>query len=96
MSGGCVTWRGVLALVWLGVSFVWMASGALGCTGRVMNPVTDVCWSCLFPIQVAGSDAVSCRRERPANGRTGRVYLPERSAFACRREPFFFRTGAHR
>lgn len=55
MSGGCVTGRVVLALVWLGVSFVWMASGALGCTGRVMNPVTDVCWSCLFPIQVAGA-----------------------------------------
>lgn len=25
-----------------------------GCAGRVMNPVTDVCWSCLFPIKAAG------------------------------------------
>ncbi len=23
------------------------------CQGRVVNPVTDVCWSCLFPIKVA-------------------------------------------
>ena len=32
----------------------WTASDAWAgsCTGRVVNPVTDVCWSCLFPIKV--------------------------------------------
>jgi conjugal transfer pilus assembly protein TraU len=20
------------------------------CTGRFVNPITDICWSCLFPI----------------------------------------------
>ncbi|MDE2441283.1 MAG: TraU family protein [Betaproteobacteria bacterium] len=24
------------------------------CTGRFVNPVTDVCWSCLFPLSVGG------------------------------------------
>lgn len=24
------------------------------CRGRVVNPVTDVCWDCLFPIELAG------------------------------------------
>ncbi len=25
-----------------------------GCVGRPVNPVTDVCWSCLLPIKIAG------------------------------------------
>ena len=25
------------------------------CRGRITNPVTDVCWSCIFPIRVAGA-----------------------------------------
>lgn len=25
-----------------------------GCVGRFVNPVTDVCWSCLLPIKIAG------------------------------------------
>lgn len=28
--------------------------GAVGCTGRFVNPITDVCWKCLFPITIAG------------------------------------------
>ncbi len=24
------------------------------CTGKFVNPVTDVCWSCLFPLSVGG------------------------------------------
>ncbi len=27
---------------------------ASSCSGRIANPVTDVCWSCLMPIKVAG------------------------------------------
>ncbi|MFP3011713.1 MAG: conjugal transfer pilus assembly protein TraU [Rickettsia sp.] len=27
---------------------------AVGCVGRMMSPVTDVCWKCLFPITIAG------------------------------------------
>ena len=25
-----------------------------GCVGRMTNPVTDVCWKCIFPIHIAG------------------------------------------
>jgi len=28
------------------------ADGA--CVGRFTNPITDVCWKCLFPIKIAG------------------------------------------
>ncbi|MGT2516601.1 TraU family protein [Sphingomonas panni] len=24
------------------------------CTGKFVNPITDVCWSCLFPMSVGG------------------------------------------
>lgn len=27
---------------------------APGCVGKMTNPITDVCWKCLFPIRVAG------------------------------------------
>jgi len=31
-----------------------MAFAKVGCTGRFVNPITDVCWSCLLPITIAG------------------------------------------
>ena len=30
------------------------ANAVIGCTGKFVNPITDVCWSCLFPITLAG------------------------------------------
>lgn len=24
------------------------------CTGRFVNPISDICWSCLFPITICG------------------------------------------
>ncbi|KJV86007.1 conjugal DNA transfer TraU domain protein, partial [Orientia tsutsugamushi str. UT76] len=32
---------------------------AAGCVGRFVNPITDVCWKCLFPITIAGFKVVS-------------------------------------
>ena len=29
-------------------------NAGIGCTGKFVNPITDVCWSCLFPITLAG------------------------------------------
>nr|WP_284525246.1 TraU family protein [Orientia tsutsugamushi] len=31
---------------------------AAGCVGRFVNPITDVCWKCLFPITIAGFKVV--------------------------------------
>ena len=25
------------------------------CTGKFLNPLTDICWSCLFPISLGGA-----------------------------------------
>ncbi len=34
-------------------------SHAAACSGRILNPVTDVCWSCVFPIKIAGGVPVT-------------------------------------
>ena len=34
------------------------AQALVGCVGRINNPITDVCWSCLLPIRVAGIEVV--------------------------------------
>lgn len=37
------------------------------CTGRFVNPVTDICWSCLFPLSVGGLDLFPGKRPDPKN-----------------------------
>ena len=43
----------LLALALLGAA-LFLPGAALGqaCTGRFVNPLTDVCWECLFPISI--------------------------------------------
>lgn len=36
-----------------GLSFIASPAQAV-CTGQFYNPLTDICWSCLFPIEIAG------------------------------------------
>jgi len=31
------------------------------CVGRMVNPVTDICWKCIFPIRIAGVKVVAGR-----------------------------------
>ncbi len=30
------------------------SAGPGRCTGKFVNPITDICWSCLFPISIGG------------------------------------------
>ena len=32
---------------------------AQSCTGRFLNPITDICWDCIFPITIGGTVIVS-------------------------------------
>ena len=42
-----------LLVLWAGAP---ASAGAPGsCTGKFVNPITDVCWSCLFPLSVGGA-----------------------------------------
>ena len=38
------------------------------CKGRFPNPVTDVCWSCLFPMKIAGVQASPSGVSDPSTG----------------------------
>lgn len=40
------------------------------CKGKFMNPITDICWSCIFPMKVAGKTIASMNQEDAA-GATG-------------------------
>nr|WP_284525031.1 TraU family protein [Orientia tsutsugamushi] len=44
---------------------------AAGCVGRFVNPITDVCWKCLFPITIAGFKVVSS--SMPDTNASGRL-----------------------
>ena len=33
------------------------------CVGRFPNPITDICWSCIFPIRVGGATLISQNQE---------------------------------
>ena len=46
----CATLLGATLL--LGAALVPGAAHAQACTGRFVNPLTDVCWECLFPISI--------------------------------------------
>src|SRR3546814_785763 len=37
------------------------------CTGKFVNPVTDVCWSCLFPLSVGGLTIMPSNRPDTEN-----------------------------
>lgn len=44
----------------------WSAPAeALVCSGRIPNPITDVCWSCMEPITIAGSASISVKGKLP-------------------------------
>ena len=35
------------------VSFIIFAQNVFaGCNGKIINPITSVCWSCLFPLSI--------------------------------------------
>ena len=34
------------------------ASEAKQCTGRMVNPITDICWSCVLPISIGAGPVV--------------------------------------
>ena len=37
------------------------------CTGKFVNPITDICWSCLFPISVGSLKIWPSNRPDPDN-----------------------------
>ena len=54
----------VLALAMLGVA---PARANATCHGKFVNPITDVCWSCLFPLSIGGLSIWNGSRPDPKN-----------------------------
>ncbi|AKM12207.1 conjugal transfer pilus assembly protein TraU [Croceicoccus naphthovorans] len=53
-----------LALVGLGAA---PARASVTCHGKFVNPITDVCWSCLFPLSIGGLAIWKGSRPDPKN-----------------------------
>lgn len=48
----------------LSLTFV---SEAASCTGKFANPITDICWSCVFPIRIGGVQVAGFNQEDTSN-----------------------------
>lgn len=50
--------RSALRLLVMALAAFFLAPSAQAagptCHGKFVNPITDVCWSCLFPLSVGG------------------------------------------
>ena len=46
---------GLLWTLWLGVWLALTPTVQAACSGRIPNPVTDVCWECLFPLTIGNN-----------------------------------------
>lgn len=57
----------ITATLLLSVAFCTSTVQAATCTGRFANPITDICWSCLFPIRIAGHAISSLDQEDTPN-----------------------------
>ena len=49
-----VALAGALGLLAAAPAAAQLPTGPGSCTGKFVNPVTDVCWSCMFPLSVGG------------------------------------------
>ena len=50
-----ISFRRYMVMGWMLAAFGFLYSGtasAQACSGRFVNPITDVCWECLFPISI--------------------------------------------
>ena len=58
---------------WLVMAFMVLAatfareSMAGVCQGKFANPITDICWSCLFPLTLGGTPIMTMGQEDTGN-----------------------------
>ncbi len=65
-------------IIFIGISLV-LVNGAVNakavCAGKFINPITDICWKCLFPLSIAGYTV--------ANPNKDNANPPEPKNFVC-------------
>ncbi len=59
------TWLKVSALALLGLAGMTQTAAAATttCQGKFFNPITDVCWSCAFPMKIGGATVMDFGQE---------------------------------
>lgn len=58
--------RRTSGVIWGVIFFVFMGGELYAnCVGRFVNPVSDICWKCLFPITIAGVKVASGPEDTP-------------------------------
>ena len=50
--------------LWLLALLSGPAAAGPTCHGRFMNPITDICWSCLFPLTIGSVSILSDGQDR--------------------------------
>lgn len=56
------TWRSK-ALAAIAAACFCVSAQAATCTGKFANPITDICWSCMFPLKIGGARLASMDQE---------------------------------
>lgn len=56
----------VIASLWIG-NVMASDSAPTRCQGKFANPITDICWSCIFPLTIGGSTLMSMEQEDTTN-----------------------------
>ena len=51
-------------------------NAATVCQGKILNPVTDVCWSCVFPVKIGGKASLTGKTQLQQTSVTGLRILP--------------------
>lgn len=58
-------------LLVFGLASTAVALPAPTCNGKFMNPITDICWSCVFPLKVGGANIFSMGQEDNGTSKGG-------------------------
>lgn len=56
----------ILLCLWCWIAQL-QSAGAAVCRGEFANPVTDICWSCMFPMSIGGHPLLSMDQEDTTN-----------------------------
>lgn len=78
-----------LLMLFLLAGHVPAASADSACEGRFVNPITDICWSCIFPLSL-GSIKVSQGNE--SSPLQSSLLVSERMAFKLHRQGMIMET----
>lgn len=61
------------------ISLAYSSAIAASCKGKFPNPITDICWSCMFPMTIAGAELESMDQEDTDN--------PNKTVCSCSNPP---------